>query len=190
MTLLDPVHASLNRFARAMARDREEARDLVSETITIAWERFESIDDPRAFLSFLFTIAHRTCIRGRRRRSLFGFLDEGVEKALPSSTTSPEVSADVAALHRALGQLPPAQREAVALFELSGLTLEEIRTIQGGTLSGVKARVARGRRKLSRLLGVEDRSRRDVRPNAPAALPEADNGASTLMLYTAGGTHG
>lgn len=191
MALLDPVHGSLSRFARAMTRDRDEARDLVSETIMIAYERFDSIRDPRAFQSFLFTIAHRTSARGRRRRRLFGLFGDVDEAEIPSSSTPPDVSADVGALHAALARLAPEQREAVALFELSGLTLEEVREIQGGTLSGVKARVVRGRRKLARLLGVAEGSIREARPDTtPAPAPGAQRDASTLMLYSAGGLNG
>jgi DNA-directed RNA polymerase specialized sigma24 family protein len=34
------------------------------------------------------------------------------------------------------------------LFEISGFPLEEIRQLQGGTLSGVKSRLKRGREQL------------------------------------------
>jgi RNA polymerase sigma-70 factor, ECF subfamily len=188
MALLDPVHASLNRFARMMSRDREEARDLINETLLVAYERFDSLGDERAFLSFLFTIAHRSCMRSQRRRRLFGALSLGAASRLTAGTTPPDVSADVAALHAAFAKLPAVQREAVALYELSGLSLEEIRTIQGGTLSGVKARVARGRRRLAALLGVSEatpgaRPRNVPPPRTPDASDEA------LFSFTAGGTH-
>ena len=45
-------------------------------------------------------------------------------------------------------------RETVVLFDVSDLSLEEIRRIQGGTLSGVKMRLKRGRERLARVLGV------------------------------------
>jgi RNA polymerase sigma-70 factor (ECF subfamily) len=55
-------------------------------------------------------------------------------------------------LDRALARLPEKQREAVILFEISGFSLAEIREIQGGSLSGVKSRIVRGRDNLANLL--------------------------------------
>lgn len=191
MALLEPVHGSLNRFVRAMAHDRDEARDLVSETILIAYERFDTVKDEQAFLAFLFTIAHRTCTRVHRRAKLFGRFGDGVQESIVSRSTPPDVSTDISALHRALNLLPREQCEAVALFELSGFSLEEIREIQGGTLSGVKARVARGRRKLAKLLGVRDRATHDVvRATTPERRDDMRNDEHPLMPFTARGTHG
>ena len=56
-----------------------------------------------------------------------------------------------------LGKLPPKQKEALVLYEITGLTLKEIREIQGGTLSGVKSRLKRGRNSLSELM-IDDES--------------------------------
>ena len=186
LELLDPVHDSLARFARAMTHDRDEARDLVGETILIALEQFDSLKDHRAFLGFLFTIAHRTCHRRTRRRRFFGAYDERDAARLHSTTTAPDIAPDIAALHAALEKLPAEQREAVALFELSGLSLEEIREIQGGTLSGVKARVARGRRKLAKLLGVEEsapaRSRRTESTSNETSTDQPDS--THTLLYS------
>ena len=190
MALLEPVHGSLNRFVRAMARDRDDARDLVAETILIAYERFDTVKDDKAFLSFLFTIAQRTCARGQRRAKLFGLFNDGLRDSLMSTSTPPDVAADIAALHRALALLPREQREAVALFEISGFPLEEIREIQGGTLSGVKARVARGRRKLAKLLAVHDRSERDVVRSTTPKRGDAPHDEHPLLHFTARGTHG
>jgi hypothetical protein len=45
-------------------------------------------------------------------------------------------------------------RETVVLFEVSDFTLEEIHKVQGGSLSGVKLRLKRGRELLAKTLGV------------------------------------
>jgi DNA-directed RNA polymerase specialized sigma24 family protein len=66
----------------------------------------------------------------------------------------PDISADVELLYKALAQLPRREREAVVLFEISGFSMKEIREIQGGSLSSVKVRVFRARKRLAELLGV------------------------------------
>jgi len=57
-------------------------------------------------------------------------------------------------------KLPDKQREAIVLFELSGFSIEEIRELQGGTISGVKMRLKRGRNQLR--LWLEDPSENTV----------------------------
>jgi RNA polymerase sigma-70 factor (ECF subfamily) len=63
-----------------------------------------------------------------------------------------EARSELNEFYAALSTLPEKQREAVTLFEISGLSLNEIMEIQGGSLSGVKSRVTRGREELARLL--------------------------------------
>lgn len=63
-----------------------------------------------------------------------------------------EVKLEVKDLYRALDQLPLKQKEAIVLFEISGLTLNEIQQIQGDSLSAVKSRVSRAREALKKIL--------------------------------------
>jgi len=51
-----------------------------------------------------------------------------------------------------LERLPIREREAIVLFEITGLSIKEIQEIQGGTLSGVKSRMARARNRLKGML--------------------------------------
>ena len=175
--------------------DREEANDLVGDTILAAFERFDHIRGEEAFLSYLFTIALRIHKRRRWRRKLFGAYDEERAAGIRDEGSSPESSADVVLLHRALARLPERQREAVVLFELTGLSLEEVREIQGGSLSGVKSRVARGRKELARLLGAADRpiGRPLGRPPSEvSADPDDrfDEQHSSYLIYTESQSNG
>jgi RNA polymerase sigma-70 factor (ECF subfamily) len=156
LALLQSAEPSLSRFTRAMTRDRESARDLAAETILIALEKFHTLHNKQAFLSFLLTIASRLHKKKQWRLRFWSSYNENsvLEKADDSAASQPDMSADVQALYQALARLPAEQREAVVLFEINGLSLEEIHAVQGGSLSGVKSRVSRGRQKLAALLGV------------------------------------
>lgn len=168
--LLEPVHDNLARFARSLARDEEEARDLVGETVLRALESFDDLQDERAFLSWLFTIAVRLHRRRAKRGERFGAYDESDIARRISSETSPETSHDIAILYDAIARLKESEREAILLFEIAGLSLIEIRDLQGGTLSGVKSRLARGRRKLARMLGVTDGATDAMRSEANESI--------------------
>lgn len=156
------MQASLERYVLALTGDRETGRDVVAETVLIAYERFETLRTPAAFLSFLFTIAtrvHRQHLRVAKRTESIG--EEQIEQLFDPGLM-PDVAADIGAVYRALGKLPEKQREAVVLFEIMGVPMKEIVEIQGGTLTAVKVRISRGRKRLSVLLGVEDRERSEV----------------------------
>ena len=153
--MLEPIRPGFARFCRAISDDRELGRDLACESILIIFEQFESLRDPAKFKSYLFTTAARLAKRQRHRERNKAPYDATYAEQL-SGGPSPDAAADIELLYSMLNKLPNEQREAVVMFEIAGLSLEEIRQIQGGSLSGVKSRIARGREKLAKLLGVRD----------------------------------
>lgn len=152
MLLLTPLRHRLMHFARVMTGDYEDARDLVSDTVLAALEQFDRIRDTEAFLGYLFTIATRIHRRKRWRARIFDRFESHQEDEISGSTTATDIPVDIRIIYEAMAGLPEKQREALALFEVSGLSLEEIREIQGGSLSAVKMRLVRGREQLSLLL--------------------------------------
>ncbi|MDP4200126.1 MAG: RNA polymerase sigma factor [Bacteroidota bacterium] len=147
--LVDRERHSLWQLARGLARSYDEACDLMSDTWVAAYRSFPNLRDPSAFHAFVSTIAVRLHRRRRWRGRLFVPLSEAGEA--PYELTS-ESAYDLAVLIAALNRLPLREREALVLFELSGLSLKEIQTIQGISLSGVKSRLARARRSIKTML--------------------------------------
>ena len=147
--LVEENRRALCRYAFALTGSDEDAKDLVSDTVLAAHKSFSNLRDVNGFRKSLYTIAKRIHTRRHFRKKLFLPL----EKALHlKEEIKSESSHDLDILLRALNTLPKQQREAVILFEISGLSLEEVRQIQGGTLSGVKSRVKRGREELAKIL--------------------------------------
>ena len=156
MTLYNGCHVRLSRFCRAVCRNNEDAKDLLSETVLRAYEHFETLRKPESFLSFLFGIASRIHRKKIRRLKFSGiFSQEQAERRIDHSA-NPEQKLEVVLLFEAMNKLPAAQQEALALFEISGLSLKEIQEIQQCSLSAVKARIARARQKLAMMLHVKD----------------------------------
>ena len=186
LSLFEPVQASLERFVLAMAQEKENARDVVAETVMIAYEQFEKLRDPKAFLSFLFTIAlrvHRRELKKAKRTERF---DSTLMVDVLDPGTPPDVAADVHRVYKALHDLPEKQREAVILFEIIGFSMKEICEVQGGTLTAVKVRISRGRKKLAEILGVDNRVRSQKNK---AERQEARSDAAeikTTQLYSIG----
>jgi RNA polymerase sigma-70 factor (ECF subfamily) len=153
LALLDEHYDPLLRYVRAMTRNVEDARDIVGETLLRAYESFDTLRDPASFLFYLITIAKRLHWRASKRKAFHIPFERKHEDLHIDTAASTELSPDIDALNRAIEQLSPRLREALVLFELSGLSLKEIRKVQGGTLSGVKSRVARARKQLAHMLG-------------------------------------
>lgn len=166
LQLFLPLRHRLHRFACALTQSREEGLDLTGDTILAALENYNPDLPEESFRSYLFTIAVRIHRRGRKRRERIRRLDDLEAENERSRLSPPDLDTDIRALREALARLPLRQQEAVVLFELSDMSLQEIRKIQGGSLSGVKSRIVRGRKRLAELLGVE--------PDLPQSLPNVE----------------
>ena len=153
MARLEPVLPRLSRYCHALTKDAEDGRDLLADAILLTYENFEKLRVSEAFTSYMFTTARRLYYRRAHRKKWWTVLGKEVEEIADQRIRSPEIKLDTEILDRALSQLPEKQREAVILFEISELSLQEIVEIQGGSLSGVKSRIVRGREKLAVLLG-------------------------------------
>ena len=152
MSLYTPVHERFVRFCYAHAYGDYDPNDLINETVLKAYENFHKLKDDGAFLHFLFGIS-KNVLRNSHRRSKFkGAYEEQQFSQVPDDGPSGEDRVDVGVLYEALGQLPKEQKEALILFEISGFSIKEIMEMQKAGESAVKARLARGRKKLAELL--------------------------------------
>ncbi|MCK5741964.1 MAG: RNA polymerase sigma factor [Chlorobi bacterium] len=168
MELLEPVYERLERFALSMTRNRDDAKDVVGETILNALAQFDSLRNEQAFLSFLFTIASRVFYRELRRRDKYQIVGTQDIDELFGDRLSPEDQSDLNLLFEAAESLPVKHREALFLYYLTGFSQKEIAEIQKTTATNVKLRIFRARRKLRNDLKLNNI------PNKPAAHAEKD----------------
>ena len=166
--LIEENRVSLCRFAFALTGSDDDGKDLVSDTVLAAHASFPKLKNIDGFRKSLYTIARRIYRRKVWRRRIFSPLEAGLHVGEESGLES---SHDIGVLLLALHRLPQKQREAVLLFEISGLSLEEIRNIQGGSLSGVKSRVTRGREAVQKLMS--DHSKIILTEQFPQSLPSS-----------------
>ncbi|MFN5309702.1 MAG: RNA polymerase sigma factor [Candidatus Kapaibacterium sp.] len=152
MALLKPVYPRLERFALTVTRNRDDAKDIVGETVLKAFEGFEMLRDDKAFLSYIFTICSRVAQSARYAKRTIASAEQVEE--LFRNYTSPETATDIALLYQAIDKLSPESKEAIMLSEISGLSHKEVQEIQGGSLSSIKVRIFRAKKMLAELLGV------------------------------------
>ena len=155
MQLYAPCHKQLNAYCIALARDRDDALDLMSATIEIAFTKFSELKEEQKFKYFLFGIASRLINNERRKASIKVFVATDYLLNLKDHNQSADAGIDVYYLQRALQQLSSDMREAIILFELQGFSIKEIAEIQNTKENTVKTRLVRGREKLKALLNPE-----------------------------------
>ena len=158
LRLLEPVYPRLSRYALAVTRNIEEAKDLTSDAVLITLEQFGTMKDTEHFAGFLFKVASRLHKRRRYRNRIWSSYDRSIAESKADPAPQPDQAAEIAVVMAALDLLPPKVKETVVLFDVADLSLEEIRSIQGGTLSGVKSRLKRGRELVQQYLGMNDKS--------------------------------
>jgi RNA polymerase sigma-70 factor (ECF subfamily) len=144
------VHAQLARYCKALMRDRDDAKDLMSETVAIAFEKFETLRNISSFKYFLFAIAVRLFRKKLSRRREFVGIDEAM--AQRSDGVPGDSLSDVGHLYAAINKLSDDKKEIIVLFELSGFSLQEISELKNMNLSTVKTNLSRARQELVKLL--------------------------------------
>ncbi len=163
---LPQLEAAFN-LAFWLARSRPDAEDIVQEAYLRALRSFDSFrgDDIRPWLLAIVRNAAYRWLANRQRAGNVISLDEtlagsGAEERLVDQIVSDEPTAEqqlVGAVERdyvlrALGELPPAFREAVVLREIEGLSYKEIAEVTGTPVGTVMSRLARGRSELRKAL--------------------------------------
>jgi len=135
----------------ALMQNRNEAQDLMSETVVIAFEKFDSIRNMSSFKYFLFAIAMRLFKKKWSRKKEFVPIDNRLTETLSEPVVSNELP-DVKDLYKAIEQLNADQKDIIVLFELSGFSLQEISDLKHMNLSTVKTNLSRARQELVKRL--------------------------------------
>lgn len=148
----------LRKFVRRRIADPDRADDLVAEVLLRIHQNVASLDDQELLPNWVFRIARNAVIDEYRRA---GRSREQLTSALPEQSTEQSIDQDETAAVRELSAclrpmlngLPAEQRAAVEMVDLDGMTQADAAQRAGVSLSGMKSRVQRGRRRLAELLG-------------------------------------
>lgn len=138
----------LRRFARAIARNPDDADDLVQISVERALQRYEQWRPESRFESWMFGIARNAWIdevRARQRRNRVLAPEEDGENI---GGGLGEGHADVLSVQDAMAFLPEEQRMAVALVLIEGLSYKEAAAAMDIPIGTLTSRLARGREAL------------------------------------------
>jgi RNA polymerase sigma-70 factor (ECF subfamily) len=151
-------------LARRILGDEVLAQDVVQEVFLSLWRDAGRFDPARGTVAtYLLALTHHRSVDAVRK-------EENLRKRRTSDDAlafEPDPKADVEAdavrddragrVRKALGDLPEAQRQALALAYFGGYTQREVSALVDVPLGTVKTRMAAGMRKLKDALGPSER---------------------------------
>lgn len=150
----------LYRFGQLMCGQREDAEDVLQETLLQAFRKLHTLETPAAVQGWLFRVARNACLMKRRRSRFAPKQELPLEEFLPSrgpdgqpQVTDWSVLPEAAAMNTelrehlaaAIRKLPPIYRMALVLRDVEGLTPEEAAHALGVNHNVLKTRLHRAR---------------------------------------------
>ncbi|MCF7547460.1 sigma-70 family RNA polymerase sigma factor [Pseudonocardia sp. WMMC193] len=152
--------AQLRAFVRRRIVDPDRADDVLGEIMLRIHRSLDRVEDHDHLTRWVYRITRNAIIdeyrRAERDRARQGaLLDDMPEEAAElEGEEQPSVLRELAACMRPLvEQLPAEQRRALQLSDLEGLTQADAASRENVSVSGMKSRVQRGRRRLAELNG-------------------------------------
>jgi RNA polymerase sigma factor (sigma-70 family) len=149
----------IQTVAQVILHDRDEAADILSETVIAAWEKGSSLRDPEALRAWLLRVATNRALSRRRRSARLVTLDSVLERE--SADPRGPAEAHVAVIE-GLALLAPRERAAIALRYLADLSIEEVARAMGTRPNTVKTQLREALGKLRR--GMVDDVEREAAP--------------------------
>ena len=155
------VIAQLRVFVRRRIADPDRAEDLVGDIVLRIHQNLGSVDDQERLAHWVSRVARNAVIdeyrrAARAREQLLGTPADtaAVVTVGPESDDASSVLDELSrCLRPLLAGLPAEQRRAVEMIDLDGMPQAGAARRENVSLSGMKSRVQRGRRRLAELLG-------------------------------------
>ena len=158
-SLLVREEATLRRIIARYVRHATVVDDLYQEISLKVMRRIDTVRDPLAVRGWLFQLARNACLdwlraQDRRPTSTCDHLEQHDAHGDLGRNPADQIMAAerIAAVHRALAQLPTSQRDVIRLRIEEGLDHEAIAERLGISRQAVEVRLCRGRAKLKEQL--------------------------------------
>ena len=147
-------HKKLIRFAMTMGADGDLAEEIAQAALVRAFQHWDTIDNPRAWVR---TTARNELITVRSAARRETPQESMPDREVPTSTAlAVELGDEGRRVLKALDTLPPRQREVMAWI-IDGFGAAEIARELGVTPESVRQNYAKGRKNLSRFYGRREK---------------------------------
>ncbi len=141
----------IQTVAQVILHDRDEAADVLAETVIAAWEKGSSLRDPDALRPWLLRVATNRALSRRRKTARLVALDSVLEREAADPRGPAEAHV---ALLEGLALLAPRERAAIVLRYLADLSIADVAAAMGTRPNTVKTQLREALAKLR--LGMID----------------------------------
>ncbi|WP_280745357.1 MULTISPECIES: sigma-70 family RNA polymerase sigma factor [unclassified Parabacteroides] len=161
--LLDRYSRPVHTLILKIVRSNEDAEELTQDVFLKVFKHLKTFKGDSSFSTWIYRIAYNTAISDTRKKK-HEFL--AMEEAMINNVSEEEVaqalgytdaSEQMAMLDAALAKLPPDERALILLFYMEGKSIEEVSVISELSVSNVKTKLHRIRKKLFVLLKEMER---------------------------------
>ena len=155
ISLYNKYKGPIYSFCANMLFDKDAASDVMQDTFLRVYENKLRLQKTSAFRSWVFTIARNQCLNTIKRNKRMVRMNGETDEQLPAMQTQHtpadklEKSEEIALVNRLLADLKPEYREVLVLREYLNLAYEDIAAVTRCTVSSVKSRLFKARRKLA-----------------------------------------
>jgi RNA polymerase sigma-70 factor (ECF subfamily) len=159
--IADHYGGLLLRTAYLLVRDEEAAKDIVQESLLLAWKNMGKLREPAFLRAWLIKIVVNQSISSQRQLARRAALlrDQFIEQYVNTTIHVSEIQGgrleEGIDLEQAIGQLPLKQRAVVVLFYYHRMTMPEIATLLGVAENTLRKRLQAALDKIRRALQVE-----------------------------------
>ncbi|MBS0265547.1 MAG: sigma-70 family RNA polymerase sigma factor [Planctomycetes bacterium] len=140
-------------YLRRMAGSEADAWDLVQETWISVFRALPKLRDTRTLPAFLYRTARNHALAHLRHAKvnlrLYAAVEDSVSDTSPEPVFTPD---DATAVHLGLEQLSLPHREALTLYFLQDLTIEEIASVLAIPPGTVKSRLHHAKKALATVM--------------------------------------
>jgi RNA polymerase sigma-70 factor (ECF subfamily) len=151
--LIRPHLDSVRRFVFSLSKNWQDADDIAQEALLKAFRAFPTFDGRASLCTWLYTVARSASIDWHRSR-----LGQAAQRENPLPSTHPaslpcpdETCSQQqlgARLWQAIQGLDERQRVPLVLYEIEGLSYEEIAAIESVPVGTIRSRLSRARQEL------------------------------------------
>ena len=149
----EPVYQSAWRYALRLCANREDAEDLLQESLSHAYAKLDQLKSEETVRGWVLSIIRSKFLRHRQRAKTRQQTTD-MEVAEYALAGNAEWAADPLSelMSGALDRLPESQREILVFFYIEGLSIAETGQVLAIAPQAVKQRLFRARAALRRLM--------------------------------------
>lgn len=156
--LVEKYQKMVYTLALKLMKKAEEAEEIAQDTFVKAYQKIDSYEGKSKFSTWLYSITYNACVSElRKRRIEFKSLDDRQisdddEQKMHDYYRETRKEDQERYLNLALEKLPEDDQVLVTLYYFENQSMDEISVITGLTVSNIKVKIHRARKRMYQLL--------------------------------------